>query len=147
MTKEVLLSLAGLQYEMDEEALEVVTPAVYYKRNGKNYVTYEEFSEETGECTKVMLKFSEGRLEMTKHGESNVHMLFEVGKKDTAVYEMPFGALAVGIHTISMDYSERENEIAIRINYGLELNYSHVSDCTIRIRVEAKNGSAVREEA
>ena len=41
MTKEVLLTLSGLQFDQREEdagQVEVVTVGDYYKRNGKHYV-------------------------------------------------------------------------------------------------------------
>lgn len=141
MTKDVLLSLSGLQYEMGEDTLEVVTPAIYYNRNGKHYVVYEELSEESGLPTKVMLKFSEQKFEMIKQGESNVHMLFEQGKQATSIYELPFGSLAVGIHTTDLEYTETEQALTLKILYGLDVNYAHVSDCAIQIQVAAKEGS------
>lgn len=139
MTREVLVSLSGLQKELEEDdALEVVTPAVYCKRDGKHYIRYEEFQEDSAEPTKVLLKLSEEKVEVTKQGESNVHMLFEQGKQYTTMYQMPFGTMAMGIHTTSMNMLEQEDEINAEILYGLDINYSHVSDCQVKIKVSAR---------
>lgn len=141
MTKDVLVSLSGLQFELEEdEALEVVTPAVYHKQNGKHYIKYEEFLEENGKPTSVLMKLSDQRMELLKKGETNVHMLFEEGKQNTTVYQMPFGQLLMGINTMSMSLEESESEIQAEIIYGLDINYSHVSDCQIRIRISAREG-------
>ena len=45
MTKDVLLSISGLHYDVtgmvqeeENEPIEVITPAAYYYKNGKHYV-------------------------------------------------------------------------------------------------------------
>ena len=44
MTKDVLLSISGLQFaardEEDVEPIEVITAGDYYKKNGKHYILY-----------------------------------------------------------------------------------------------------------
>ena len=68
MTKEVLLTLSGLQFDQREEdagQVEVVTVGDYYKRNGKHYVVYEEITEGFSQPTKNMFKFSEHMLELS----------------------------------------------------------------------------------
>ena len=49
MTKDVIVSISGLHMDMmstafkdEEDAIEVVTPANYYCRNGKHYILYDE---------------------------------------------------------------------------------------------------------
>jgi len=45
MTKEVLLSLRGLQFDTvsaDGDKIETITPAEYYKRNDSHYVVFDE---------------------------------------------------------------------------------------------------------
>ncbi|MCI8625964.1 MAG: DUF1934 domain-containing protein [Lachnospiraceae bacterium] len=139
MTKDVLVSLSGLQYELSEDdALEVVMPAVYHKQNGKHYIRYEEFLEENGKPTNVLLKLSDQKVEVLKKGDANVHMLFEEGKQNSTVYQMPFGTLLMGIHTMKLNIEESDSEISAEVVYGLDINYAHVSDCQIKIRVSAR---------
>ena len=48
MTKEVLLTLQGLQFDQREEnadKIETVTVGDYYKKNDRHYVIYEEVTE------------------------------------------------------------------------------------------------------
>ncbi|MCI8598235.1 MAG: DUF1934 domain-containing protein, partial [Lachnospiraceae bacterium] len=47
MTKQVLLTIAGLQYMGEEmnDPVEIVTAGDYYNRNGKHYVLYDEVVE------------------------------------------------------------------------------------------------------
>ena len=83
MTKEVLLSLQGLQFDTsaeDGDKIETITPAEYYKRNGSHYVIFDEAVEGFLENTKNIIKFKENSLELTKKGLINVHMIFEENK-------------------------------------------------------------------
>ena len=53
MTKEVLLTIKGLQFTTDAgeeengspEPMEVITAGNYYKKNGKHYIMYDEVME------------------------------------------------------------------------------------------------------
>lgn len=61
MTKDVLVSISGMHEEIvavtpeveedENEAIEVVTPATYYLKNGKHYIVYEEVVEGTSGVT------------------------------------------------------------------------------------------------
>ena len=47
MTKDVIVSISGLQMPAEGEAepVEVITVGDYYQKNGKHYVLYEEVNE------------------------------------------------------------------------------------------------------
>ena len=80
MTKDVLLSLRGLQFDTtseDGDKIETITPAEYYMRNESHFVMYEEAAEGFEQVTKNVLKFKNHILELTKKGVFNVHMIFE----------------------------------------------------------------------
>lgn len=139
MDKEVLISISGLQYEIDkDEAMEVISPGKYYLKNGKHYVLYEEITELPGEdsgISKVLIKMDNNTIELTKKGYTNVSMLFEQGKKTMSCYRTPFGELLVGIYTTEIQIEEKQNGILAVINYSLDINYGHISDCNIIIKV------------
>ena len=54
----------------------------------------------------------------------------------TAFYETPFGSMQMRLDTTRVDINEENDKIEISIDYGLDMNYSHVSDCTINIIIE-----------
>ena len=84
MTKDVVLSIKGLQFanEQDTEPVEVITSGDYYKRNGKHYILYDEVMEGFEGVTKNIIKLKENCLDVTKKGVTNVHMMFEKNKKN-----------------------------------------------------------------
>ena len=80
-----ILKLVGLENisEEESEAIEVVTPANYYCKNGKHYILYDEVTEGISGVTKNKIKISgEDSLEIMKSGISNAHMIFERNKKN-----------------------------------------------------------------
>ena len=67
MTKDVLVSISGMHEEIvavtpevedENEAIEVVTPATYYLKNGKHYIVYEEVVEGTSGVIKNRIKIN-----------------------------------------------------------------------------------------
>lgn len=68
MTKDVFLSLKGLQMESSEDAqeMETITPADYYRKKDSHYVIYDEMTEGFKEVTKNVIKFKDSYLEVTK---------------------------------------------------------------------------------
>lgn len=142
MTKDVLVAIAGLQYELEsEEPIEVITAGQYFCKNEKHYVLYDEILDESNEVCKNRIKIGTDMVEILKSGASNVHMVFELGKKNLTYYNTPFGSLLIGIDTTKIVCSESEEAIELNIEYGLEVNYSHVSDCSITVKVTPKKST------
>ena len=145
MTKEVLLTLSGLQFDQREEdagQVEVVTVGDYYKRNGKHYVVYEEITEGFSQSTKNRLKFSEHMLELSRNGLVNVHMVFQENRKNLTNYNTPFGQILIGIDTKKIQVDEKEDDIVVEVDYSLDVNYEFLSDCHIKIAICSKENSS-----
>ncbi len=141
MTKEVLLTLQGLQFDQREanaDKIETVTVGDYYKKNDRHYVIYEEVTEGFEQPTKNRLKFSDQMVELTRNGLVNVHMIFQENKKNMSNYNTPFGQILVGIDTKQIRIDEREDNIVVDVDYALDINYEFLSDCHIRIDIRPK---------
>lgn len=144
MTKDVLVSIRGLQImddEDDAQPVELIAPGQYYCRNGKHYVLYDEVSEDDGSITKNRIKIHGNYVDITKKGVSNTHMIFEKNKKNVTCYETPYGNLMLGINANHIDLNETEETIDVKVGYILDVNYEPVADCHIEISIQAKKGS------
>lgn len=139
MTKDVLVKISGLQFENDrDEALEVTTVGQYFFKNNKHYILYEEIVEGEMESCKNRIKIEENQVEITKTGSVNVHMIFQENKKNLTYYNTPFGNLLIGLETSHVEFIEESDHLIVKIQYGLDVNYSHISDCNIEIKVMEK---------
>lgn len=137
MTKDVLITISGLQFEVDSEnALEIVSRGEYYFRNGKHFLIYEEISEEEQQVSKCVLKLSENVVELTKKGSTNVHLLFEKNKSNMTYYNTPFGELILGVATREINLFVSEDSLDLKLNYTLDMNYQHVSECELTVKTE-----------
>lgn len=140
MTKEIILSLKGLQMEKNEDAkaVETILPADYYQRNGSHYVVYEEMMEGFTDITRNRIKFNDSCLEVSKKGLVNAQMFFEENKKSITSYATPYGNILIGIDTESVWVEERDNQIRVEVEYALEANYQHLADCRIEMELRPR---------
>ena len=145
MTKDVLLTISGLQFAAQEESagepmepVEVITPGDYYKKNDKHYVMYDEIMEGFDGTTKNIIKIADNCLDITKKGVANVHMIFEKNKKNVTYYYTPFGSLLIGIDAKKVKVAETEENINVTVNYDLEVNYEFLANCNITMNIKAK---------
>ncbi len=139
MTKEVLISIKGLQFnEGESDNIEIITPGTYYKKNDNHYVVFEEILEGHKEPTKNMIKFNQKEMTLTKRGLVNVHMLFEENKKNITNYGTPFGNIIIGIEAGKIALTEKEKQMELLVSYALEVNYEHFADCNIRMNIREK---------
>ncbi len=140
MTKDVVVSIKGLQFQGLNQEDEVVTinPGEYYKKNDGHYIIFHEMTEGMELETKNIIKFKKNELNLTKKGLVNAHMVFEENKKSISSYITPFGELIFGIDAKSIHFTESENQILIEVDYGLEVNYEFLSDCKIVMDIRPK---------
>jgi len=138
MTKDIIITVIGLQFDIQEHSpLEVITPGRYYFKNNKHYIIYNELSMETGKEVSNVVKIGNNRIDVIKKGDDSAHMVFEPGKKNISYYSTPYGDLLIGINTLDIQLKETDLNIDVNIEYALEINYSHVSDCTISLNIKS----------
>lgn len=146
MTKEILVSISGLQMSMDSETdtVELIAPGEYYYRNDKHFVLYDEAVDGQIESIKNIVKMSPECVEVTKKGPASIHMVFEKNKKNVTYYYTPFGSLNIGIDTHKIDLIETDNNIRAEVDYALDINYEHVANCHIVIDVKEKGNKSFK---
>ena len=145
MTKDVLVCISGLHMavntmeSMDDEPIEIVSAGTYYFKDGKHYIFMEEVAEGVPGVTKTQIRVNgKESLEVMKRGVSNMHMIFEKNKNNRCVYQTPFGQLNLGILTSQIIIRETEDNINIRVEYAMDVNYEPLADCTIRINIKPR---------
>lgn len=138
MTKDVLVTISGMQFDIEDAPIEFVTVGTYYLKNGKHYVLYEEQTEDNGPVTKNIVKFYDGHFEMTKKGGNNSFLLFDKYKKTSTVYQTVAGPIQIDAVTRDLSIEETENELLVNVKYALDINYNFVSECEVNFKVQAR---------
>ena len=140
LEKDVIISIKGVQrYEnADPDTMELVT-AGRLEREGNSYTLSYQESELTGlEGTLTTFQIEDGRITLMRHGEVNSQMVFEEGRRHLSMYNTPYGALAVGIKTHSMDCRMDDHGGSIEINYAIEIEHAVAGQNLFQIQVREK---------
>ena len=141
MGKSVIISIKGKQsYEnVEDETIELVTEGLLAKEGDGAYTLSYQESELTGlEGTLTTFQIEDGRITLMRHGEVNSQMVFEEGRRHLSMYNTPYGALAVGIKTHSMDCRMDDHGGNIEINYAIEIEHAVAGQNLFRIQVREK---------
>lgn len=140
MTKDVLITIRGVHtLDHEDNDVEMIVRGDYYQKNGKHYILYEEILEGMEEGIKNVIKISPSSMDIIKKGITNSHMLFEKNKKNLSCYSTPMGDLVIGIQANHFYMEEQEDSIKVNVDYSLDINYEHMSDCRIRVDVQSCN--------
>lgn len=138
MKKDVIITVRGLQPEVDAtEAIEVISAGTYLRKGNTHYLSYEE-ADEDGRLTKNRIKVSQDAIEMVKQGSITTQMFFATGEKQYTCYSTPFGDMTLGTTTNHIAVTEENGFIKARLLYGLEVNGAHMSDCELDIEVKGR---------
>lgn len=145
MNKNIYVAITGMQVEYadmeerEDEAIEVISPATYFFKDGLHYVFYEEMEEgSTGVIqNKIVLKEDEF-LEVTKKGMTNSSLKFDVKAEHNTNYETPYGEMLLGVTTHKLVTTVGEDNIAIQADYELAVNCEAYASCQIKMRIYEK---------
>lgn len=144
MTKDVLITISGVQMaDGDNSDVEMITAGVYYQKNGKHYVTYDEVMEGYDGIVRNLIKIQPDSMDIIKSGLTNVHMTFEKNKKRLTCYATPMGDMMVGLNTKSISVDEQEDSLKVSIQYSLDINYQHISECNIQVDIQSRSHAQV----
>lgn len=143
MTKDILLSISGLQFQADDShedgvPVEIITAGNYFLKNGKHYVVYDEVMEGLDGTTKNTIKIQENKVEVIKHGVTNVHLIFEENKNHISYYDTPYGNFLVGTQAQEIKVDVNKEHIGVAIEYSLEINHEMLADCNIMMEINSK---------
>ena len=144
MTRDVLISISGAQIvEDDNQAVEMITRGDYFMKNGNHYILYDEVQEGMEGVIRNTIKLHPAGMDIIKRGGTSVHMTFEKEKKNISCYTTPFGELMIGIRTNDIRIAEEEDRLKVQVDYSLDINYQHVSDCNIVLEVCSKESADI----
>lgn len=144
--KDVNITIQGRPaYETQEaDAVELLTKGTLAigEKEGHFDLSYEE-TELTGmQGTTTTFKITPRRILLMRSGPVNNQMLFEEGRRHTAVYATPYGNLQVGVCASHVFSSIGECGGDMEIDYAIEIDHAMAGENSLRIRVKE---AAVRQ--
>lgn len=145
MTKDVLITISGMQMaDGDCDDVELIIAGDYYQKNDGHYIVYDEVLEDFPGVIKNMIKVRPDSLDIRKSGSVNAHMSFQKDKKNLSCYATPMGELMIGIHTNEVTIDETPDNLRVCVDYSLNINYEHVSECNIIVDIKSRSTAQLR---
>lgn len=146
MTERVIIRIKGLQFDSSEESVEVINIGNMSEMNGKLCVIYDEINEGDRIPTKNLIKIGTDSVEFSKKGPVNASMTFKEKERMITFYETEYGNIRVVMFPSKLEISRSTDKVTVEMDYSLEINYAHVSDCRVFISIESKQDPAEPEE-
>lgn len=143
MTKDVLVSIKGMDGSANEDDIETIHCGQFYRRNGKVYIKYEESIDGMDNKISTMIKVSGQEIEITNRGAINSSMVFIPGQKITNNYQSPYGILNMGVDTEYLSIQETESTFDVELKYNIEYDGNYANGRHVLINVR-EQGNEIR---
>jgi len=116
------------------EKSKVSAPAPNSWINDRHFIKYEEKTDDDA-INKVLLKFDNNFLEMTKSGEVRSTLTFTEGENTEGYYKTPYGTFLIETDTKKLDVKIGKKNIFVNLEYGLFIDGEFVADCKMYIEI------------
>ena len=137
MKKSAVISVLSKQSGNDDEQIEVVTPGLFYEKDGKFYIVYDETEISGMQGTKTTIKVEEDQFTLIRKGTTNTKMLFKEKHNDFIMYQTPHGMLqlAINIKKLSIDVDENGGNIKAVYNMGISGQEAISTELSVKIEL------------
>ena len=137
--KQVVLFVRGVQYydDLEPEETELMTEGVMVSNDDGSFVLEYEETELTGmEGTTTRFTIEGDTVVLTREGRIHSQMIFQRGKRNSSLYETPWGTMMVDISTASLQYrlSDRGGVIEIKYTIAVDHQVTGMNQFKIRVR-------------
>ena len=126
MEKTVVISVKGIQkYEgAPPDVVELVTEGVM-ARYGTSYTLSYQESELTGlEGTLTTIQVDGNEVTLIRTGEFNSQMVFQEGRRHLSLYNTPYGAMTIGVHTRHLLAELSDQGGRLEVDYSVEVDHT-----------------------
>lgn len=140
MKKNAVISIVSTQSdnEDDGEAIEVVTPGEFYKKDNSYYAVYEETEISGMKGTTTTLKIDEEHFTLIRTGTTNTEMKFKKYARDLTLYNTPHGALDLTVDTRDLKMNVDNNGGDVFIDYDMIIGNQQILSTTLKISIKAQ---------
>ncbi len=137
--KDVTITIQGKPaYEgQDEEAVQLITQGTLAigEKAGHYDLTYEE-TELTGmQGTTTTFKITPKRILLMRSGPVNNQMLFEEGRRHTALYATPYGQMQVGVCARHVRNSMGDCGGDMEIDFSIDIDHAMAGENSLYVNV------------
>jgi len=138
MNKKAVISIVSKQSDSEEDgdAIEVVTPGEFYKKDNCYYAVYEETEISGMKGTTTTLKIDEEKFTLIRTGTTNTEMNFKKHQRDLTLYSTPHGALDLTVDTKQLKMNVDNNGGEVFIDYDMIIGNQQSLSTTLKINIK-----------
>ena len=137
--KEIILFVKGEQsYDgVEPEVTELITEGTMTIDDGGEIVLEYQESELTGmEGTNTRFTVHPDEVELTRTGMVESRLLFQRGKRNSSLYETPWGTMMVDVATTQLAHRLSERGGVMEIGFTIAVNHQVTGENRFKIRVK-----------
>lgn len=140
MNKDVQITITGIQQNGDESGeVTSVLQGVYYFKNNKHYILYDEYPLDTDKSVvnknTLIINSEKNQIDLIKKGYQDSRLSFLDKEKFATSYKTPYGVFLMEINTTRIDILIDCNRIYTDTEYDLFMNDEFISHNHIKIEV------------
>ncbi|MEE1228467.1 MAG: DUF1934 domain-containing protein [Lachnospiraceae bacterium] len=132
--KKMSLVITGVQ-RMDgqEETNEISVMADYFKKEGKHYLFYSEYTE-GGKVINNRMTIGPELVELKKSGNGNSHLQFQERESLNCIYQTAVGPMELVSDTHELKVSELDDGIRLELYYTLYMGAAAMSEYHLTVK-------------
>lgn len=139
MQKEAIISLESKQLGNEEEAIEVITKGMFYKKENCYYAVYDETEISGMDGTRTTLKIKPDKFTLIRMGTTSARIDFQNNKKYVSFYSTPYGPLELAVQTNKLDINVNDDGGNVYIDYTMALSGQKPSNTLLKVNIKVKN--------
>ena len=138
MKRKAIISVVSRQSDSEEDgdAIEVVTPGEFYKKDNCYYAVYEETEISGMKGTTTTLKIDAEKFTLIRTGTTNTEMNFKKYVRDLTLYNTPHGALDLTVDTRQLKMDIDNNGGEVFIDYDMIIGNQQSLSTTLQINIK-----------
>jgi len=138
---EIMIEIKSTIEQIDGEVhtIEMVTEGELYQKNGSIFLMYYESEVSGMEGSKTMLKISDDTITMTRLGQTNSKIIFDINHPMTSVYHTPYGAFDMNVETESLEKSMDLENLSGYIDIKYQMILEQLSSSKNHLEIKIKS--------
>lgn len=127
--------------ETGKESMTQHAQGLLLREGGDWILTYREGAESGLGSTRTTLRVERSRVTLNRTGELKSHMVFEVGRSHTSLYETSYGRLPMTIRTLKLKTELTEAGGTVLIHYHIELGGGSAGETRLRLTLRKEENA------
>ncbi len=138
MNNDYLITIKGSQIiDGENDSVEVMTVGAYEIKNGKKYIIYKEYVEDSSDPKTTIVKYeNEDKVSITNPNRGESRLILEKSKRHLCHYNTPMGDLIVGVSTHNINSTLGDDGGVLEVSYSLDFNSDTASKNSFYIQVK-----------